>query len=691
MSGIGGNDPTGYNYDAADTLKQRIDSLASQLDGQAGSRARLVTRALDEFRGYYSEVFQSNAEAASTSREELVSSLRSLSGYVTELKEAAQAEDDRREAARAWEQRQREREESFWKGAAHEVGTFLKLVEDDPPPNDAEPAPHLSSDAVTVKVREVPAPTGNSSTSSALPADLRSFETGIRDLDDELATGFANFESALSSYEATCNGRWGTLSAQQLVIAMREWLRGNEQDANWAAEVAQAFEDAGGSGVITIADASIAAALASAGVDAHRNDFTIGPLAAIGTPPTNGFADDPVNTATGNFLEPETDLSFAGAAESLVFTRMYNTLDTRTGAFGLGWSSIIDIRLELDEEGANFVLDDGRTVEFPRAGTGWDRGVGENYWLHEVEAAAFRRADFTSFGDRLLVVTDNAGGWWAFTLAGTWLGYGTGPGTAVTVERDHTGQVTGLRHEYGRFLDIEYVEDRVASVHASDGRRVEYLYDDQRRLIGVTDPVGTRTYRWNPAGLIDKVTAADGVVECENFYDDQHRVIRQLTPYGRSVRFAYLRGRVTSVSTDDGTGANTWIADRKGRVVGIIDADGQRQSMAYDGHGNIVSVTDRDGQVTVHAYDNRGRKIRTVTPEGADITYGYDEHDRVTTVVTATGGVVEYEYADVLDRNPSVLIDPVAGRTELSWDNGLLERVVDPEGVTLSFSYDDQI
>src|SRR5699024_5042114 len=150
-----------------------------------------------------------------------------------------------------------------------------------------------------------------------------------------------------------------------------------------------------------------------------------------------------------------------------------------------------------------------------------------------------------------------------------------------------------------------------------------------------------------------------------------------------------LRGRVTSVSTDDGTGANTWIADRKGRVVGIIDADGQRQSMAYDGHGNIVSATDRDGQVTVHAYDNRGRKIRTVTPEGADITYGYDEHDRVTTVVTASGGVVEYEYADALDRNPSVLIDPMGGRTELSWDNGLLERVVDPEGVTLSFSYDD--
>ena len=32
---------------------------------------------------------------------------------------------------------------------------------------------------------------------------------------------------------------------------------------------------------------------------------------------------------------------------------------------------------------------------------------------------------------------------------------------------------------------------------------------------------GTRTYRWNDAGLIDQVVAADGVVELVNTCDDQ--------------------------------------------------------------------------------------------------------------------------------------------------------------------------
>src|SRR5699024_228067 len=335
---------------------------------------------------------------------------------------------------------------------------------------------------------------GGSSTSSAVPADLRSFQTGTQDLDTELGSPFRNFDVALTDYIMMCNGCWGTLDAQALVAAVREWFEANSQDAEWAGEVAGAFEAAGGQGVITVADASISAALASAGVDVHRDDFTIGPFTAIGSPPTTGFADDPVNTATGNFLEPEVDLRFAGASSSFEFTRMYNTQDTRIGVFGLGWSSLLETRLEVDDEGASFVQADGRQVEFPRIGTGWDRGIGENFWLEEVNAQEFH-TDLGVTAGKLLVVTNNTGGWWAFTPAGTWLGKGNGPGTGIRAFRDDTGNITRLLHERGRWLDVEYAHDRVASIHASDGRRIEYRYDDQQRLTGVTDAVGTRTYR----------------------------------------------------------------------------------------------------------------------------------------------------------------------------------------------------
>ncbi|RDH96085.1 RHS repeat-associated protein [Curtobacterium sp. AG1037] len=675
MAKIHGNDPTGYSYGDADTLKTAARRLATSIDGQTGARSTAVTNAEREFRGYFSEVFADNAGIASRSAGKLSEALSSLVGFVDELRQAAEQEDRRRADAKAWEARKREREENFFVGAAHEVSTWFG-AEDDPKPPEPQPEPQLQADAVSVRGRTIPTAGGGSGgTSSAVPADLRSFASSTRGADDSLAGAVSSFRNALSDYESGCNTRWGTLHAQSLVTAVQDWLTDNGHDAAWADTVAAQFEAAGGgNGPATLSDASIAAALAAAGVAVGRDDFTIGPFSAMGTPPTNGFADDPVNTATGNFLEPEDDLTFGGAAASLRFSRTYNSLDDRVGSFGLGWSSVLDIRLELSDELASIVLEDGRQVDFPREGDGWGRGVGQDLWL---------RRDGTT-----LVVSDNTGGRWTFSAAGVWLSAGRGPGTGVSALRDADDRITRLEHELGRALGVEYEGDRVVSVSASDGRRVQYRYDDARRLVAAQDTVGARRYRWNDAGLIDQVTAATGVVECTNTYDGRGRVVEQRTPFGRTVRFSYLQGRVTSVSDADGGNANTWIADRKGRVVGIIDADGARQSMSYDRYGHLVSVTERDGSVTVHGYDDRGRRTRTVTPDGADLTCGYDDQDRPTTVVTADGAIVEYEYRGD-DRNPSVVTDPVGGRTLLEWRAGQLARCTDPTGVVVTFHHDD--
>ena len=151
--------------------------------------------------------------------------------------------------------------------------------------------------------------------------------------------------------------------------------------------------------------------------------------------------------------------------------------------------------------------------------------------------------------------------------------------------------------------------DRIVAVTGSDGRTVAYGYDDEGRLTTVSGPLGTRTYRWTGTAeqsLIAAVVDADGVVEVENIYDEQRRVVRQRSPFGRMTRFGYLPGRVTVVSDEDGTRSNTWIADDRGRLVGVVDAAEQRQSTSYDRHGNPVLVTERDGATTVHEYDEPG-------------------------------------------------------------------------------------
>ncbi|GAA1496879.1 DUF6531 domain-containing protein [Paeniglutamicibacter kerguelensis] len=684
------NEIVKFDYGTADALISAFTAAAAAIEAQAGSRSSFVATAGTEFKGRFSQLFADNARVASADAMELSDRLREVATGARRLKEEAHAESERRRLAREWKQRRDEREANWLDSA---VDWFIGA--EDPPVGPPANEIKIVTAAPRSGVRQTPAPGngggGGGGVSAARPSDLRSFATGSATLNAELSGKPGALRGNLADFAARCTH--GSLSADGVVTGFERWLTANDQDVSWAKTIADAFAAAGGEGNVSqVSDAALLAALASQGIGAERQDLTIDLPQTLGAPPTTGYSNDPVNTSTGNFLETEVDLGFAGAASSLSAARTYNSMDERVGVFGPGWASVFETRLELDDEGASLVLADGRHVRFPRLGAGWDRAAGESFWLNSETPAGSGPSDEAgqnaSALSEVLVASNNAGSRWVFTPAGTWLSADAGPGTSVSVHRDAAGAVAELVHEHGRRVRAEWSGERIVVLAASDGRRVEFEYDERGQLVSVAGPGGVRRYGWNCDGLIDVVTDAAGVNEAVNTYDDHRRVYTQVSAFGRVTRFAYLPNRLTVISDQDGTRSNTWVADAKGRLVGIVDADDNRQNMSYDRHGNLVSVTERDGAVTVHAYDQRGRKIRTVTPAGADISYGYDDADRPVTVVTESGGVVQYEYADDASRNPSLIIDPEGGRTELTWQDCRLTEVVDPVGVRVRFGYD---
>ncbi|WP_152364027.1 DUF6531 domain-containing protein [Microlunatus speluncae] len=660
-----------FDHDVADALIAAFDAAATDIDGQTAVRATSVSTGTVDFKGHFSELFSGNASVAAADATELISRLREVATGARTLKTEATKEQQRRDKARTWKQEQDDR------NVFEEFGDWIGGGEDPPVGPPADPV-SITASASQNGTRQTPPPGtgasgGSSTTTSARPSNLRQFVTGSAPLNEALKDKPGALRGHLTSFASAC--QWGSLSADGVVTGFDQWLAANVQDVTWATTVANAFATAGGEGNITwLLNSTLSEVLSAAGIAETRQDLTIVAAQAYGHPPTTGYADDPVNTATGNFVETELDLGFAGAAAELEFSRTYNAVDGEGGAFGPGWSSVLDVRLELADDGATMVLADGRRVLIPRLGDGWDRAPGEKLWLHRV-------------GSGGLVVSDNDGLRRTFTAGGLWTSVSRGPGTKITAERDDEGRLIRLAHERGRWIEIGWTAHRVTEVRASDGRRASFGYDDAGRLASATGPLGTRTYRWNDAGLIEAVIAADGTVEVENSYDEQRRVAGQRSPFGRETRYTYLPGRITVVSDRDGDRSNTWVADQRGRLVRVVDADGHRQAMNYDGFGNVVSATERNGAVTTHGYDERGRRLRTRTPAGADLTFGYDDADRVTTVVTESGAVTEYSYAGA-DRNPSVITDPEGGRTELTWDGALLRQVVDPVGVRLRFDYD---
>ncbi len=693
MGGIGPIDEdVRFDHGAAQRLISLCNAAAGTVTAQQGARRTWASTAGQDFRGAFARIFEQNAGVADGDASEVAASLRDVARFTGDLAREATQEQARRVKAREWQHEQDNKSllSQGIDGAKHLLGGG----EETPPVPDMPEPSSFQATPVSAAPRDTPGPgggAGDTGTSSARPADLRLFASSSRGANSEIGSQPTTCGSTYGDFVAGCG--WGHLSASSTFEGFKAWLAANENDVRWADTVADAFAAAGGDGAVsTLSDSSVAAALRAAGVSATRQDIEIDPPTAYGNPPTSGYADDPVNAATGNFVENEVDLGFAGGCANLSLSRTYNSFDPGAGAFGPGWSSWTEAGLSLDDEAARLRLPDGRVVVFARLGTGWDRATGEDLWLTRDEAGA---------ASAPLVVTGNDGRRWSFGREGRLLEHSRGAGTALRLSHDDDGRVVRLEHERGRSIELTWdgtgVSARVVAARASDGREATYTYDRSGHLVAVTTPLGTRRYDHDEAGLLAGVVDADGVVEAENTYDDRRRVTRQRSPFGRTSRYVYLPGRVTVVSDADGTRSNTWVSDPRGRVVGIIDSEDRRQSTSYDAQGHPVLLTERDGASTVHEYDARGRRTRTVTPAGADLTYGYDEHDRVTAVVTESGAVTTYTYADSrsdvaapgADRNPSTMTDPEGGVTTYTWSAGLLTRVEDPTGVSVELGYDE--
>lgn len=665
MSGI--EEDVRFDHDHAYSLIHACFDASDTIREQTMPRYLWLSHGLVDFEGYYAQLFEQNGDVQASDATLLATRLDEVGTAVGDLKRAAKAEQERRETARAWKKRQDER------GFLGDVAAFLWGQEKatvGPP----DPEPQLEVSTPAVQPRQALEGAAESGVSSGRPANLRDFATKSTGGNDVLREKLAALRTAYTNFTGSCG--WGSLEAAGVVRGFESYIAANDNDVAWANAVAGAFEAAGGEGVVTAPNAAIHAGLDAANVDLGRKDLKIEPPQAFGADPTTGYANDPVNTATGNFLEPETDVSFDGGCSALMWGRMYNSLNPAAGGFGPGWSSWTEAGLRIEGSSAWWRLFDGREILFPREGDGWGRATTEAFWLVADET-----------GGR---ISDNAGGWWRFDGGGRLVGFAAGEGFRVSLTWGE-GRLQRIEHERGRWIDVRWEGERVVAVQASDGRRVDYTYDDGGRLIEAGSSGGVRRYVWDEAGFLARVIDADGVVEVDNTYDSAGRVASQVSQHGRESRFTYLPGHATVVADVDGSRSNTWVHDARGRLIRIVDAEGHATSLARDRHGNVVLATERDGGVTASQYDDRSRLVARLTPTGARLENTWDEVDRLTEVRVDSGGsepsTTRFSY-DQDSRLPSSIVDGCGAETRMRWERGQLVEVTDPTGVEFHITYD---
>jgi len=511
-------------------------------------------------------------------------------------------------------------------------------------------------------------------TSSADSDHLDAYARAAQALNDTLKRRLG---ALAATYQAVVPRlRWGRFDASATLDDLVQFIKLNDDDDRWVTVISRAFREADrDGGVATTSDDRIAALLNAYGVaPGTRAHLTVDDPIVAGMPPTSGFANDPVCTATGHFVEVELDLPLPGRTGPLRWVRTYNSRWREEGPFGRGWSSWASVRAERSDEGVMVAFPDGRRATFLRRFEGgYERVAGV---LGEL-ADRGQGLDLEWFnGDR-----------WVFDAEGRIARCEAAAGGTTILEQAE-GRLIALRHSAGRSLRLQWDGDRIVELTASDGRRVTYRYDKTGDLVEALTPhAGQRVYRMSPGGLLRALVDADGVEVVRNTYDEDGRVLAQRSPFGRLTRFRYAEPGVTVVGDDSGGPTTTYLHDTAGRLVGVIDDHGARMTKVYDEWGNPVAVSDRLGNTVVQLFDYRGRLLRREEPDGAATSYRWDERDRMITRTDPLGHTVRLAYQGD-DRVPSRAVDAVGAETCLEVADGLIGAITDPDGVVTHFAYD---
>ena len=453
-------------------------------------------------------------------------------------------------------------------------------------------------------------------------------------------------------------------------------------------------------------------------------------------------AGDPVDTATGQMITGETDVSLPGRLP-LVLHRVYASGYRGGHLFGPGWSSTLDTRVQIDQDGVHFTDQDGRILHYPTPDRDdqqvfpADGGRWPLTWDRQFDTVKItdprRRIDY-----EFAALAEPAEPERAHRRPLT--AVSDGHGNRISMLHDQ-GLPTEVRHTGGYRIKIDTVFTpagfRIQALHLLDEAAehgstllVRYAYDARGRLIAVTDSAdAAELYDWDENDRINLITSRDGfaygytydesgrvsaghgpdgMLSMELSYDDAARVTTSTNSLGHRTTYAFdEHGRPTRIEEADG-GARSFEYDRYGRLLSQTGGTGERAAYTLNKAGDPVRVTRPDGTVTELGYNDRGLLTSVAEQNGETWRFGYDKRGDLATFTNPTGATTGYQHtsqghlaslrdalghATTFENNaaglPITETDPLGASTHYTYDAaGRMTRIVHPDGSEVRFSWD---
>ncbi len=231
---------------------------------------------------------------------------------------------------------------------------------------------------------------------------------------------------------------------------------------------------------------------------------------------------------------------------------------------------------------------------------------------------------------------------------------------------------SGIEHSQGYAIDFERdAHNRITAVVTPDGRRVEYTYTVFGDLETVTDLSGNTTefsYLWRQPHYLDEVTDPRGVSATRMEYDEDGRLLAVIDADGNRIEYEHdLAGR-TEVVRDRRGNPTTYVYDDQGRVLAETNPLGETITRTYNEEGDVLTETNDPGETTTWTYDERGNRLTETNPMQQTTTFTYTDNGRLLTEMDHLGNPVVTNTYDSGTHKLASTTDGAGNTTRFHWD-----------------------
>lgn len=385
------------------------------------------------------------------------------------------------------------------------------------------------------------------------------------------------------------------------------------------------------------------------------------------------FCGNPINTATGNKFQAETD--FIGAPNTgLEIRRFYNSQNNAKTTLGFGWRGSWQQALTIDSANntVKAIREDGRVESFTKSANGdWQSDADVVNQLSVIKDAANQQT-----GWQLLTRGDAVE---SYTLDGRLSSISTRAGMTTSLSYDNQNRLSTATGHFGHALSFAYnTSKQLASISLPDGTSYQYAYDANSNLVSVTHPDQSKrqyvyensTFNHLLTGIIDE----KGKRFASWTYDSK----------GRATSSQHAGGaELTSVAynTDGSATVTDALGNQHGynfttqfdvvkptHVTGSANKGLGAKAFSYDANGFVASKTDFNGNITTFVRDAGGQETARTEAAGTalarTIFTTWHANFRLPIKITEPNRVTNFSY----DANGNLLKRTVtAGANSRSW------------------------